>query len=263
MPRIALISDIHSNWPALQAVLADIDAQKVDSIYCLGDTVGYGPQPVKCMTKVIEVCDEGRMIAGNHDHAVVHEPIGFNERARRAARWTNSVVKAGMFSFFGGKKKRWNWLTSLPTSVEEENALYVHASPRDHLEEYLLEEYTRGISLMGENPETVLRENFELIKHLCFIGHTHRPGVITSPGHEWYSLERLDNLWEVDPRKAVINIGSVGQPRDGDPRSCYAIYDGETVEWRRVEYDIEAIQKEIYEIDELDNALADRLALGK
>jgi predicted phosphodiesterase len=262
MPRIALISDIHSSLPALQAVLRDIEAQKVDKIYCLGDVVGYGPQPMECMKLVMEVSESGKMIAGNHDHAVVHEPIGFNDKARRAALWTNSVVKAGFFSW-GSKRKRWKWLRELPTKIVEGDVLYVHASPRDHLEEYLLEEYTRGISFLGEDPQVLLRENFQLVEHTCFVGHTHRPGVITGDDFAWHGLQQLDYRWVIDERKTVINIGSVGQPRDGDCRSCYVIFDGESVQWRRIEYDIAGVQAMIRAIPELDNSLAERLAIGR
>lgn len=262
MTRIALISDIHSNLPALRAVLQDIEHQRVDRVYCLGDVVGYGPQPVECMQLVIDACSPEKMIAGNHDHAVVHEPIGFNEKARRAALWTNSVVKAGFFSF-GAKKRRWKWLRELPTKMVEGDVLYVHASPRDHLEEYLLEEYTRGISFLGEDPQTLLQENFDLVEHTCFVGHTHRPGVITGDDFQWHSLGQMDYRWSIDERKTVINIGSVGQPRDGDARSCYVIFDGESAEWRRVEYDIAAVQDRIRAISELDNSLAERLAIGR
>lgn len=262
MSRIALISDIHSSMPALDAVLRDIDEQRVDRIYCLGDVVGYGPQPMECMQRVMDVCEPGCMIAGNHDHAVVHEPIGFNEKARRAALWTNSMVRAGWLSF-GSKKRRWRWLRDLPTQLVEGDVLYVHASPRDHLEEYLLEEYTRGISFLGEDPEVLLRENFALIEHTCFVGHTHRPGVITDEDFAWHGLSQIDYRWSIDERKTVINIGSVGQPRDGDSRSSYVIFDGESAEWRRVEYDINAVQERIRAIPELDNSLAERLAIGR
>ena len=263
MTRIALISDIHSNMPALNAVLADIESQNVDKIYCLGDVVGYGPEPVAAMTKIMDVCAPGGVIAGNHDHAVVHEPIGFNERARKAATWTNTQVRAGFFHFFGGKKKRWEWLKTLPTSFTENNILYVHASPRDHLEEYILKEHTQGISLLGEDPEQLLRENFELVPHTCFIGHTHRPGVVTEPDLAWHHIEDLNYKWTIDDRKTIINIGSVGQPRDNDNRSCYVIHDGQTVEWRRVEYDIAKTQEQIRAIEELHNSLADRLSSGR
>jgi predicted phosphodiesterase len=263
MRRIAIISDIHSNMAALDAVLADIAQQNVESIYCLGDVVGYGPQPVEAMKKIIEVCEPGKVLCGNHDHAVVHEPIGFNTEARNAAMWTNQVTRAGLMSFIGGKRRRWNWLRSLPTSFVEDDVLFVHASPRQHLEEYILEEHTQGRSFMGEDPKQLLDENFALVEHTCFVGHTHRPGVVTGDDHAWHSLASLNYHWTIDPRKTIINVGSVGQPRDGDPRACYVVFDGATVEWRRVAYEIEKTRELILANPMLGNHLGERLLVGR
>lgn len=263
MRRIAIISDIHSNMAALNSVLLDIGGQNCDSIYCLGDVVGYGPEPVDAMGTVLDVCDPGRVICGNHDHASIYEPIGFNAEARQAAIWTNKQIKSGLIGFLTGKYKRWKWLKALPSSFTEADVLYVHASPRNHMEEYILEEHTQGRSYLGEDPQQLLDENFALIDHTCFVGHTHRPGVVSGDDYNWHSLQSLNYRWTIDERKTIINVGSVGQPRDGDPRSCYVIYDGESVEWRRVEYDVEATKRLIYANDHLGNHLGDRLVLGK
>jgi len=263
MRRIAIISDIHSNMAALNAVLTDIGAQRVDAIYCLGDVVGYGPQPVEAMRTIIKVCEPGKILCGNHDHAVIHEPIGFNAEARNAALWTNQTIRAGLLSWLGGKRKRWNWLRDLPTSFTEGDVLFVHASPRQHLEEYVLEEHTQGKSFMGEDPRQLLEENFALVPHTCFVGHTHRPGVITDGDFTWHSLQRMDYHWVIDKRKTIINFGSVCQPRDGDPRSCYVIFDGATVEWRRVPYDVEKTRKLILDNPMLGNHLGERLLVGR
>ena len=263
MRRIAIISDIHSNMAALNAVIADLTAQQVQAVYCLGDVVGYGPEPIEAMKTVIAICANGKIICGNHDHAVIHEPIGFNAEARNAALWTNQVIRAGFAGLFSGKRRRWNWLRDLPTSFTEEDCLFVHASPRQHLEEYILEEHTKGRSFMGEDPQQLLEENFALVPHTCFIGHTHRPGVITGDDYVWHSLPQLDYHWTIDSRKTIINVGSVGQPRDGDPRSCYVIFDGNEVVWRRVEYDVERTKKLIYDNPMLGNHLGDRLVVGR
>lgn len=262
MRRLALISDIHGNEVALDAVLDDIANQGVDAIYCLGDVVGYGPRPVECMRKVVRVCAPGKTIAGNHDHAAVHEPIGFNPRARLAAQWTKKQIKPSWWQF-GEKRRNWNWLRNLPTSFTEGKALFVHASPRDHMEEYVLEEHTRGISLMGEDPEQLLNENFSLFEGVCFIGHTHRPGVITETDHEWHGLEDIDYRWRIEGQKALINIGSVGQPRDKDPRCSYVLYDGDEVIWRRVPYDLDKVCEQFAGIDMLDDSLGERLREGR
>ncbi len=266
MRRIAIISDIHSNMAALNAVLKDIDGQKVDSIYCLGDVVGYGPEPVDAMGTVLDVCDEGRVICGNHDHASIYEPIGFNAEARQAAIWTNQQIKAGAMNplaWINGKYKRWKWLKNLPSSFTEGDVLYVHASPRNHMEEYILEEHTLGRSYLGEDPRQLLEENFALVGHTCFVGHTHRPGVVTGDDLQWHSLKSLNYRWTIDARKTIINVGSVGQPRDHDPRACYAIFDGASIEWRRVAYDIERTRKLIHANEHLGNHLGDRLLLGR
>ena len=263
MRRIALISDIHGNLAALQAVLDDIVSQQVDDLFCLGDVVGYGPEPAICMARVMEAVPPGHTIMGNHDNAVIHEPIGFNRSARQAALWTRQEVRTGPLRLFGGKRRRWNWLRSLPSTLNEGDALLVHASPRHHLEEYVLEEHTHGISFTGEDPHLLLEENFALVKSVCFIGHTHRPGVVTDGDYAWHSLADCDLQWTIDERKAIINVGSVGQPRDGNPKACYAIYDGQSVTWRRVEYDVERTRQLIYANPHLDNRLGDRLLEGR
>ncbi|MDA3960852.1 MAG: metallophosphoesterase family protein [Planctomycetota bacterium] len=263
MRRVALISDIHGNRIALDAVFEDMRTQDVEAVYCLGDVVGYGPEPMVCMEKVIKACDREHMIMGNHDHAVVHEPIGFNRSARQAALWTNKVAKPGALNWFGRKRRQWAWLTSLPTSFTQERALFVHASPRQHLEEYILEEHTKGISFTGEDPQLLLQENFELVDQVAFIGHSHRPGLITGDDYSWHTLREMDYHWVLDERPAIVNIGSVGQPRDMDPRSCYVIYDGKEVWWRRVEYDIEAVRRMIISNSALDDRLGDRLLDGR
>jgi predicted phosphodiesterase len=265
MGRVALISDIHGNHVALDAVLADIATQSVEAVYCLGDIVGYGPMPIECMRTVFKTCRREHMIMGNHDHAVIHEPVGFNKSARMAALWTNKVAKPGMLHFFGNKRLHWSLLCGLPTVMNSRDGdvIYVHASPRQHLEEYILEELTKGISMTGEDPEQMLRANFALVKHTCFVGHTHRPGVITGDDHKWHSLTEMDYHWTIDPRKTLINIGSVGQPRDGDPRACYVLWDGAEVIWRRVDYDIEKTRAQIRAIPSLEDRLGDRLLEGR
>jgi predicted phosphodiesterase len=263
MRRIAIISDIHSNMAALEAVLGDIDQQHVDAIYCLGDVVGYGPEPVEAMSWILDVCEPGKVICGNHDHASIYEPIGFNAEARQAAIWTNKQIRGGFFGFFTGKSQRWNWLKNLPQQFTEDDVMYVHASPRNPMEEYILEEHTRGISYLGEDPRQLLEENFALIEHTCFIGHTHRPGVVTGDDFAWHTLRDLDQHWDIDDRKTIINVGSVGQPRDGDPRSCYVIFDGASIEWRRVEYDVEHTRRLIHANANLGKHLGDRLLVGR
>jgi predicted phosphodiesterase len=263
MPRIALISDIHANLTALDAVLQDIHAQRVDAIYCLGDVVGYGPQPTEAIDRIRSVCAPGRVVLGNHDHAAIHLPQGYGAYAHQALIWTNRKIRPGLLSRMTGTSARWDWLGSLPTSFTEDDVLFTHASPRDHTNGYILEAHTHERSYIDEDATSTLDENFALIAHTCFIGHTHLPGIITGDVHQWYSPTGLGSRWTIDQRKTIINVGSVGQPRDGDPRACYAIFDKESVEWRRIDYDIEKSRSLIYNNDSLANFLGDRLLQGR
>lgn len=263
MPRIALISDIHANLTALDAVLKDIGAQRIDAIYCLGDVVGYGPQPTETIDRIRSVCEPGKVILGNHDHAAMHLPQGYGAYAHQALIWTHGQIRPGLLGRMTGSSARWDWLGSLPTSCTEGDVLFTHASPRDHTNEYILEAHTQGRSYLGEDAKVFLDENFSRISHTCFIGHTHQPGVITGDDHVWHAPGSRGGRWGIDQRKAIVNVGSVGQPRDGDPRACYAIFDGESVEWRRIDYDIEQVRSLIYRNSSLADFLGDRLLKGR
>lgn len=261
--RLAIISDIHANLPALQAVLKDIEQQGIDyaHIICLGDVVGYGPKPLEC----VEIAMRFRVtICGNHDWAVLHEPFGFNRIAREAILWTRSVMKPGPLSYVIGrsKKRYWDFLRRLPRSFQDGDFLFVHGSPRSPLDEYVLRSDLDEI-LNEMTPK--LKENFEKTHWVAFCGHSHIPVILTSrpaflSPKNFYDTE----LALSHDYKYIINIGSVGQPRDRDPRACYVILDTSTpsIRYRRVEYDISATQQMIHEIPELDDALADRLEIG-
>ncbi|MCR4316227.1 MAG: metallophosphoesterase family protein [Planctomycetes bacterium] len=266
----AIVSDLHSNVEAMTAVLEDIKSQKVDEIICLGDVVGYGPQP----NELIDIAQEhfAWTIKGNHDEAVIGTPIGFNPQAKKAIDWTRKVVKPGLLGMFGGKKAaRWKYLQNLETIRKEGRVTYVHGSPIDHVMDYVLK--TDAQDLMGGVTQKV-KDIFNLIEWAVFVGHTHHPGVITivkdaksqnGTGRSVFiEPQEVSFSYKVNPKqKAIINVGSVGQPRDHDNRACYAIWDGETVKWRRVEYDYEATMKKILDIPELGNRNAERLAAGE
>jgi diadenosine tetraphosphatase ApaH/serine/threonine PP2A family protein phosphatase len=256
MSRIAIISDIHGNLEALEAVLADIRAQEIDTIYCLGDLVGYGPDP----SMVIEHAMTFQMtLLGNHDEAAVKGAIGFNPLAKGALDWTREKIKPGFFSS-RKKKKRWEFLKGLPRKKEEGDVLFVHASPRDPTMEYILR--ADCDDLMGEIPVKI-REILELVKWVCFCGHTHDPGIITQESEFLEPAEVGMSMILEKGRKWVVNVGSVGQPRDGDPRACYVTWDGSTVQYRRVEYNFYTTMEKIYNIEVLDRRIGDRLAVGR
>lgn len=254
---IALISDIHGNLEALQEVFADIDKTECDKVYCLGDIVGYGACPVECVDMVKERCEF--TTCGNHDYGLTKMPFGFNKFARAAIEWQRKVMKPGLLSV--KKRRRWNWLKNLPYTHEEGNVLYLHASPLDPIMDYVKKSDVVDLGLgVGDK----IKEIFSKVEHLCFIGHTHQPAVITDD-FQYIVPEDLDNYkFEFDTnRKYVINIGSVGQPRDKNTKACYVLFDGDSnIEYRRVEYDFEKTITRIKAIDDLDNRLGERLRTG-
>ena len=251
--RQALISDIHGNLEALTAVLADLSARQIDRIVCLGDIIGYGPNPCQCLDLVMQ--KSSLTILGNHDQAALFDPEGFNPVALRAIYWTRDELDRGPGSpsVVNG---RWDFLSELPKLHRESNVMYVHGSPRDPTDEYVF-------------PETIydqarMRVLFDRVNWLCFQGHTHMPGVITTDLN-FVTPRACNYLYQLDDQKVMVNVGSVGQPRDEDRRSCYTILDTEKkqIEFHRVEYDIDKTAKKIYDIPDLDNMLGDRLRTGR
>jgi len=245
----ALISDIHSNLEALNAVLADIQDQGITEIYCLGDIVGYGPNPRECIDAVMkcQVC-----LLGNHDQGALFDPEGFNTGAERAIFWTRSQLEGGRNP--SASNRRWDFLGELPRNYKDGLFLFVHGSPRNPLNEYVFPEdiYNRR----------KMEKLFVLFDRYVFQGHTHVPGVFTEEYHFLDPVE-LDYEFRLSNGKAMINVGSVGQPRDGDPRACYVVLEDDVVRFRRVEYPLEETVQKIYAVPELDNYLADRLREGR
>jgi predicted phosphodiesterase len=256
----AVISDVHSNLEALTTVLADIESRGIKKIYCLGDVVGYGPNPKECLDLIIEKTEW--CVLGNHDYAVFYEPTNFNYGAEQASFWTRDVL--------GGEKKsdsrdlRWRFLGELPmrrtleTELGDNGAIvdFVHASPRKPINEYIFPDdvYTNPIKV---------RVLFERVRHVCFVGHTHLPGVFLDEP-DFYLPDELDDRYPIiNTEKAIINIGSVGQPRDKDNRSSYVYVEGNEVNFVRVSYDFETTMKKIKAIDRLDNFHAERLRDGR
>jgi predicted phosphodiesterase len=252
---IAILSDIHGNLEALQAVLADIDHQGVEAIYCLGDIVGYGPNPREC----VDAAQAFRhTILGNHDQGALFDPEGFCGPAERAIFWTRRQLESSPEPR-QVRERRWEFLAELPRSHRENGYQFVHGSARNPLNEYVF-------------PEDVYHQRkieriFAAVERICFQGHTHIPGVFYEEGVEnhytFRSPEEVNYAYRLDGRKTLINVGSVGQPRDGDPRACYVLFDGDTVRFRRVEHDIETTVSKIFAVPELDRVLGERLRRGQ
>ena len=287
---IAIISDIHANQEALEAVLADIDRRGIKDVICLGDVVGYGASPQACLDLVIEralFC-----MCGNHDQAVFYEPYNFNVGAERACYWTRELFESEPKKAI--RDRRWEYLGKLPFRVKLQDLLFVHGSPRRPVNEYLFAEdvYT--------NPQKIIA-NFERLEdhqRACFTGHTHVPGVfLDDPYFDPPSELPEPGIYELSAdEKAIINVGSVGQPRDHDPRACYVLLhncdsvledisalendkeeepimlnqiakqDAELVpkvEFVRVEYDVERAVAKVKSVPELDDFLGERLYDGR
>lgn len=253
----AIISDVHGNLEALRAVLEDIDRQQVDAIYCLGDIVGYGPNPCECVKLIRDRCS--MVLLGNHDQGALFDPDGFNVGAEKAIRWTRAQLEQHDRIPRNSADRLTDFLGELPRTHQQEKMLFVHGSARRPLDEYVFPEDIY-------NP-LKLEHIFGLIEQYCFQGHTHIPGIFTT-GPEFLQpvLPAGQQEWrhELPHTKAMVNVGSVGQPRDGDRRACYVIVEGPSaVRFRRVEYPCETTRQKIHAIADLDNYLGDRLLQGK
>jgi predicted phosphodiesterase len=261
----ALISDIHSNLEALQAILQDIQKHSVDEIYCLGDIVGYGPNPRECVDLVM-ACKV--VLLGNHDQGAMFDPEGFNPPAERAIFWTRQQLESPGDNRLQ-KEKRWEFLAERPRSFRENGFLFVHGSARNPLNEYV-------------SPEDIYNQRkmeriFALVDRYCFQGHTHIPGVFTEDLN-FLAPEEIDFKYTLGDQKVLVNVGSVGQPRNSDNRASYIILNDSdpttsptagapsgrtTLTFRRVPYDFEKTIAKIYGIPDLDNFLGDRLRDGR
>jgi diadenosine tetraphosphatase ApaH/serine/threonine PP2A family protein phosphatase len=262
--RRALISDIHANLEALEVVLDDIKDQGISEILCLGDIIGYGPNPRECIDRVMEHCRLS--LLGNHDQGALFDPDGFNIGAERAIFWTRDQLESPSDR---ANERRWDFLSELPRTHRIGPFLFVHGSARNPLQEYVFPEDIYNHRKM--------ERLFQLIERYCFQGHTHVPGVFTE-GYQFYAPDEIDHQYTLGDGKVMINVGSVGQPRDGDPRACYVILedgakpgDEETgdypgpirVTFRRLPYDFETTIQKIYAIPELEPFLGDRLRQGR
>ena len=246
--KYAIISDLHANLEALQAVLDDA-LPRVDAVVCLGDIVGYNANPHECLRLVQETC--AVVIAGNHDQAAcgVRRYDDFNDWARQAMDWTRQQLSAVEVDY----------LQALPGSAPFGNGwLAAHGSPRD-TDEYLFDALGFEVafdSLRRLRPEV----------RGCFVGHTHLPMIWECSSEGRMAQVRVESRTvALDPAcRYIVNPGSVGQPRNGNPLAAYAILDeaAATVELRRVPYDVAAAQEKIYDAM-LPPLLAERLAIGR
>ncbi|MEK7448831.1 MAG: metallophosphoesterase family protein [Planctomycetota bacterium] len=250
----AIISDIHANLEAFEAVLKDIKRRQISDIICLGDVIGYGPNPRECL-KLAR--DFKISLRGNHEEAVLFISIAFREDAALAVEWTRTMINSTDYDKTENHSF-WDWLGDRPRLDELDDKLFVHGTPREPTREYL-----RAADLVNREKMT---ENFDLIRHVCFCGHTHEPGVfVEEPDGQkkHHSLKELKNVYRIDSRKCIINVGAVGQPRDGDNRACYVTVTDKTVTYHRIPYDYKLTMKKIMDTKILPGVLASRLELGR
>jgi predicted phosphodiesterase len=227
--RVLVISDIHANYTALETVLKE--AGEADETWCLGDLVGYGPDPNAVVEQVREL-KHLTCIMGNHDMAIIGKMAleSFNGDARRSLAWTEKVLNADNMNF----------LQSMPRSIKVRGEVTMaHGSPRDPQWEYILNTLTARLNF----------EHFDT--PFCFIGHSHIPSLFKlNQDNDRVTAESIkaDRPIALTPRM-ILNPGSVGQPRDRDPRAAYAIFDTETRQWqpRRVEYNVKEVQQRLRE----------------
>ena len=248
--RRAIVSDIHGNLEALTEVLQDIGTQDVSEVYCLGDIIGYGPNPRECLEAAMkmDIC-----ILGNHDQASMFDPDGFNPVALRAIYWTRNELDQSSGNATA-VARRWDFIGELPVRHQDGDYLFVHGSPRDPTNEYVFPEHAYD--------ERKMANLFRRIPRFCFQGHTHIPGIFTESG-DFITPDECNYRYALGEEKLMCNVGSVGQPRDNDPRACYVILTEDSIEFRRIEYSFEETINKIYQVDELDNMLGDRLRGGR
>ncbi len=239
--RYAIISDVHSNLEALNAVLEKIEKEKVDDLLFLGDSVGYGPNPNECIDIIKK---EARvLLAGNHDHSVLGltDVEYFNPYAKAALEWTKEVLTNENMAF----------LNTLPITMrlQEEEIYLVHSTPKEPEQWHYLSN-TRDAYI-----------NFHFFtERICLAGHSHEP-IIIEQLPEGNMIVHKDCTDIKDEHRYIMNVGSVGQPRDGNPDAVYALLDKNSIEIKRVSYDIVLTQKKMRDVG-LPSYLIERLARG-
>ena len=232
--RLVVISDIHSNLEALTAVLAEAEARGAEKIYCLGDLVGYGADPEACVDLVRLRC--AGTVLGNHDQAAVDETFEYH------------LPKPGMIAVRHNRKRlsaeQLDYLAALPLLIEADGCTFVHATPED------------PAAWQRIGPFLLTRRQFKHFEtDVCFVGHTHVPGLVS---------DRIGTIRMRRGNRYLINVGSVGRPRDGDARACLVLFDTDAFTWDlvRVRYDTERAAEKILQAG-LPAVLANGLMMGR
>lgn len=241
--KYAFFSDVHANFEALKAFVLDQQNERIDKIFFLGDAVGYGPNPNECVELIDKIAHV--KLIGNHDYAALGlmETEYFNQYAAESMSWTKNILSNKTIAILG----------KFQLSATVDNIYMVHSSPREpEMWHYILD-------------MTDVEENFKYFsQQICLVGHTHRPFIVSldSKGNCIISNKQEEKI--LHGRRYLINIGSLGQPRDGDPRSCYLIFDTktQTIRHKRVAYDFDSTQKRMAALG-MPEYLIERLAVGR
>jgi diadenosine tetraphosphatase ApaH/serine/threonine PP2A family protein phosphatase len=272
-PLTAIVSDIHSNRQALAVALADAAQRGARRYVCLGDVVGYGARPGDCLDTIMAITGQGAggaagpgetahditgveverglCLLGNHEQALMQSAEDFNPRAREAIEWTRERIQESGDLY-------WNFIGALEPSAVDAAAQFVHGSPRDPVREYVMPSDVR-------NPEKLAAMFAHQQRPICFVGHSHVPAVYYED-QRFFRPRGTEGPYRVlsaPGERAIINVGSVGQPRDGDVRLSYALFDGEAVTFVRLEYDVDGAQADIRASGGLPEYLAERLGQGR
>ncbi len=241
--KIGVVSDIHANIVALEAVVEHGKSLGVTKWICLGDIVGYGPNPNECVEWVKNNCEI--TVLGNHDNVAIRreEHEYFNPYARQAIVWTQDCLSEESIEF----------LENLPYTAKAYDSLFVHASPKSPSDWFYV---------------TALDDALECFDYFrpgaCFIGHTHCPQAVQKPDDDSFHLVEGSEFTYEKGEKALVNVGSVGQPRDHDSKASYVTFDAEDrrVQFHRIKYDIAKVQKQMKEL-EFAEYLYQRLSKGR
>ena len=278
-PLTAILSDLHGNAPALETALADARKRGAKRYVCLGDVIGYGARPRHNLDWVMRLCisaptapsefgalEPGLCLQGNHEYALLNSAEDFNARARAAIEWTREElnrdgVDDGVEGTPVDKERRyayWDFLAGLEPVAHDGTAMFAHGSPRDPVREYML---PRDIT-----DDAKMRANWECMEEpVCFVGHSHVPAVYFEDRRLFRpkGTEGPYDLGTGARLRAIVNVGSIGQPRDGDSRLSYVLFDGRAITFVRLEYDVERAMADIAAVPELPHYLAERLKVGR
>jgi diadenosine tetraphosphatase ApaH/serine/threonine PP2A family protein phosphatase len=267
-PLTAIVSDLHGNSQALDAAVADARARGARRYVCLGDVIGYGARPRACLDLVMRLCvprptpldgeslDAGLCLQGNHEYGLLYSAEDFNPKARAAIDWTREELSREEAD--GRSADYWDFIGALEPAQVDLVAMFAHGSPSDPVREYVLPRDVRD--------EPKMRRMFaRMQRQVCFVGHSHVPAVYYEDLRLFRPRETEGPYDVLDPggAKVIVNVGSVGQPRDGDPRLSYALFDGRAITFVRLAYDLERAMADIRGVPALPGYLAERLALGR